>query len=287
MYSSQNLLNLGQMLKEKREDQGLSLKKISERTKINVLTLQAIESAQVDHLPIYTYLRGFIIAYAKALGISEKEIEKTLAILAPSGENPSLSGLPGTFSPAERLVEKDLRLTPVILAISILFILGSILVFTNMIKSYKKESMSGTLVDPDQELLTPKEDKKPDMNASDTEEEKEALDNSDAEQKREEKIEKSQPSVLARPSPSPPPSSVELIVKAIGEVTVSYQVDGQSTKKVSLKEDQFEVLKGKESIFIQTKDSDLIYIFYNGKNLGLFGTGGKKEKLFSPDENMI
>ncbi|MYE07644.1 MAG: hypothetical protein F4X95_02700 [Oligoflexia bacterium] len=80
---------------------------------------------------------------------------------------------------------------------------------------------------------------------------------------------------------------MEIIVKAISEVTVSYQVDGQATQKVSLKEDQFEVLKGEESVFIQTKDSDLIYIFYNGKNLGLFGTGGKKEKLFSQDEDMI
>ncbi|MYE07902.1 MAG: hypothetical protein F4X95_04040, partial [Oligoflexia bacterium] len=188
MYSSQNLLNLGQILKEKREDQGLSLKKISEWTKINVLTLQAIESAQVDQLPIYTYLRGFIIAYARALGMSEKEIEKELESLAPSGENPSVSGLPGSFSPAERLVERDLHLTPVILAIFILFILGSILVFTNMIKSYKKESMSGTLVLPDQEVLAPEEDRIPDIKTSDAEEEKEAIEDRDLEKKKEKEI---------------------------------------------------------------------------------------------------
>ena len=274
MYSSQNLLNLGQILKEKREDQGLSLKKVSEWTKINVLTLQAIENAQVDQLPIYTYLRGFIIAYAKALGMNEKEIEKELKTLAPSGENPSLSDLPSSFSPAERLVEKELHLTPVILAISILFILGSILVFTNMIKSYNKKAINGTLLYQNQEILTTsEEDKLSDINTSDTEEETGVLKNRESDQKREEK--------KAAPVISPHPSfSVEIIVKAISEVTVSYQVDGKPLQTVSLKEDQFEVLKGKKNIFIQTKDSDLIYIFYNGKNIGLFGPGGEKEKLF-------
>ena len=289
MYSSQNLLNLGQMLKEKREDQGLSLQKISEWTKISVHTLQAIENAQVDQLPIYTYLRGFIIAYAKALEMDEKEVEKELRALAPPGENISLSGVHSSSSPAENLIEKDLHLTPVILAISILFILGSILVFTNVIKSYKKESTGGELVGQEQVILTEKQEETEDEETPDLDAESEVtkkpMEDTTHDQKIKEEIKDTDVSISPTgQSSSSVISSVEVVVKAVGEVKVSYQVDSEQKKEVSLREDQFEVLKGSKSIFIQTEDSDLIYIFHNGKNIGLFGTGGKKEKRFSPGD---
>ena len=98
MYSHQNLLSLGQALKERREDQGLSLEKVSEWTKISVSTLQAIEEARADQLPVYTYLRGFILAYAKVLGMDEKEIGKELKSLLPQGEEIYLSGVASSSS---------------------------------------------------------------------------------------------------------------------------------------------------------------------------------------------
>ncbi len=305
----QNLLNLGQALKEKREDQGLSLEKISDWTKINVSTLQAIEEAQVDRLPVYAYLRGFILSYAKALGMDEKEIEKELKTLVSQSENSQLNNMhpSSSVSPSsatENFVEKDLRLTPIILAVSILFILGSILVFTNIIQSYKKgsEQVENPVdhSDPVDQLKDNDKNRKEDTlsldkpnsgeQPIDTKEHKEKTSPSAREStvelvdQNQEKANESE--IQSAPTPEPKlinnqKSSLELVVKALGEVKIFYQVDGQEKKTVSLKEDQFEVLQGKKGILIETDNSDLIYIFHNGEDKGLFGSGGKKEKLFN------
>lgn len=305
----QNLLSLGQALKEKREDQGLSLEKISDWTKINVSTLQAIEEAQVDRLPVYAYLRGFILAYSKALGMDEKEIERELKTLISQNENLHLhninSAASGSSAAAENFVEKDLRLTPVILAVSILFIFGSILVFTNIIQSYKKEpELRESPVDHSNQIGQSVESEKEEKHeilspdSADNNEQESGIKKNEIhkegnpptiqksiiklKQKEPEEQEKlSVPQEVKSKQLNHQKTSLELVVKALGEVKVFYQVDGKEEKEVSLKEDQFEVLQGKESILIKTSNSDLIYIFHNGKDIGLFGSGGKKEKTFN------
>ena len=296
MYSHQNLLSLGQALKERREDQGLSLEKVSEWIKISVSTLQAIEEAHADQLPVYTYLRGFILAYAKVLGMDEQEIGKELKNLLPQGEEIYLPGVASSSSEAENLIEKDLRLMPVILAISILFILGSILVFTNIIRSYNKESIDVEKSIVEQETLKDTEEVFEERNEQDhstistKEEQQEGQQEEQQEgQPNEESIEdignKNKKSGDKDQNPSEKVDySLEIVVKALGEVQVSYKEDKGKKKGISLKEDQFKVLKGRENIFIGTDNSDLIYIFHNGKNLGVFGSGGKKEQVFSPED---
>jgi cytoskeletal protein RodZ len=284
MYSHQNLLNLGQALKERREDQGLSLEKISEWTKVSVSTLQAIEEARADQLPVYTYLRGFILAYAKVLGMDEQDINKELKDLLPQGEEIYLPGVASSSSEAENLIEKDLRLMPVILAISILFILGSILVFTNVIRSYKEpealdmEKSIGEgepeFSEDTEEMFT--EEQETDLTEGEGEEQQNGGSdehiNSDNENKEDQNLSGKTDYAL------------EIVVKALGEVRIFYQEDKGKKKEISLKEDQFKVLKGRENIFIGTDTSDKVYIFHNGENLGVFGSGGKKEQIFSKED---
>ena len=282
----QNLLNLGQVLKEKREDQGLSLEKISDWTKISVSTLQAIEEAQVDKLPVYTYLRGFILSYAKALGMDEKEVEKELKSLLLQNENLPLHNVTpfasASSAATENFVEKDLRLTPVILAVSILFILGSILVLTNVIQSYKKDLKEGPVGNSVQTVI---EKEKTDKGELEKRKKNEVNVNSSQksaiqpEQNKDPKKSVSALSVKKKPI-NHQNTSLELVVKALGEVNIFYQVDEKEEKQIFLKEDQFEVLRGEKNILIKTDNSDLIYIFHNGKDIGLFGSGGKKEKVF-------
>ena len=137
---NKNLLSIGQALKETRESQKIPLKKIADRTRINISILQAIEEGQMSAFPVHAYLRGFILAYVKALGLDEKEWILALKSLTPTEENVHLSEVAGTDGPASALIEKDMRLTPVILATLILFILGSILVLANVLTSYKEKA---------------------------------------------------------------------------------------------------------------------------------------------------
>ena len=300
MYSKAHLQSLGQALKERREDQGLSLEKVSEWTKISVDTLKAVEEAQVDRFPVYTYLRGFILAYAKAVGIDEKEIEKELKTLAPQKENSdmmcvsSVSSTSSVSSSPSDLIEKDIRLTPILLAILILVVLGSILVFSNVIKTYNKNPIP---FDPEETQETEEKtetkstdsktplplsgsDEKEDTKADTEEEENEEENETD---KQEEETDKEPDSTSDVPQKST--KEFEIIVKAVKTTEVVYQVDKEKQKTLSLKADQFEVLKGQKNIFIKTKDSDSIYIFYNGDNKGLFGPGGKKEKVYTPKDS--
>ena len=306
-----NLLSIGQSLKEIRESKKIPLKKIAEQTRINISNLKAIEEGQVSAFPVHAYLRGFILAYAKALNLDEKEWEKELKSLSPNEENVHLSEVAGQSGSAETIIEKENRLTPVILATLILFILGSILVLSNILSSYKEKDPSflppETLIEPEKSLdkpLTAKNPNKPSdekaqttpTSKTDTKPVKSDSLKSNTPPSQPEETTESNPSLpktdeekLSPPSQNSeanPPAEqntqeIEIIVKALEEVRVHYQVDQEEQQSVVLTEDQFKVLKGKETVFIKTKQSDLIYIFHNGEDLGLFGSGGTKEQSFS------
>jgi cytoskeleton protein RodZ len=65
---------LGQLLKEKRENRGVTIEEVSVATKIGVRLLQAIEEGDLDKLPPKAFVRGFIQSYAKYLGLDVKEV---------------------------------------------------------------------------------------------------------------------------------------------------------------------------------------------------------------------
>lgn len=65
---------IGQLLKEKREQLNISLEEISMATKISIKHLQALEEGNESKLPAKTFIRGFVQSYAKYLGIDVNEV---------------------------------------------------------------------------------------------------------------------------------------------------------------------------------------------------------------------
>jgi cytoskeletal protein RodZ len=63
----------GKLLKASRESRNLSLKEVSERTKIREHLLKAIEEDRYELLPS-VYAKGFLNIYAKYLGLDPDEI---------------------------------------------------------------------------------------------------------------------------------------------------------------------------------------------------------------------
>jgi len=59
----------GAALRQYRETSGISLKEIAERSKVGQRYLQYIEEDRHNELPARVYLRGFLIEYARALGL--------------------------------------------------------------------------------------------------------------------------------------------------------------------------------------------------------------------------
>ena len=64
----------GKLLKASRESQNLSLKEVSERTKIREHILKAIEEDRYEILKYPAYLKGFLKTYAKFLGLNPEDI---------------------------------------------------------------------------------------------------------------------------------------------------------------------------------------------------------------------
>jgi len=65
---------LGAYLREIRERQGLTLEEIAEETKINCRFLRAIEEEAWEDLPGEVYVRGYLRAYAEAVGLDPGEV---------------------------------------------------------------------------------------------------------------------------------------------------------------------------------------------------------------------
>jgi len=65
---------LGSYLREARELRGLSLEEIAQETKINKIFLEALEKEDWEALPAEIYIRGYLRAYAEAVGLDPKEV---------------------------------------------------------------------------------------------------------------------------------------------------------------------------------------------------------------------
>jgi flagellar biosynthesis protein FlhG len=81
----------GQVMKGVRERLGIELREISERTKIGTSYLGAIEEEAFDRLPAPVYVRGFLVEYAKMLGLDVSRVLETyyqrfLAVRQGAGE---------------------------------------------------------------------------------------------------------------------------------------------------------------------------------------------------------
>jgi cytoskeletal protein RodZ len=89
--SSPKTLGIGQRLRAAREARGLSVAAVSSQTRIRAAYLQALEDEQFDRLPGGVYARGYLRAYARALGLDPDELLATSPHLF-SGPAPPLVG---------------------------------------------------------------------------------------------------------------------------------------------------------------------------------------------------
>ncbi len=78
---------IGSFLKENREGKKVSLKIVSQHTRISLSMLENLELDQLDQLPSKAYVRGFVKSYAKTLGLNESDcislLERTYNLRFP------------------------------------------------------------------------------------------------------------------------------------------------------------------------------------------------------------
>jgi cytoskeletal protein RodZ len=65
---------IGQILREARENKGLSLQDVQAKTRISIRYLEALENGQYSVLPTPVHVRGFLRNYARFLGLDPKPL---------------------------------------------------------------------------------------------------------------------------------------------------------------------------------------------------------------------
>ena len=70
--------DIGNFLRESREERGISLIEVEKDLKIRKKYLQALEEGNVDAIPGKTYLIGYLRNYSKYLGIDEENINQII-----------------------------------------------------------------------------------------------------------------------------------------------------------------------------------------------------------------
>ncbi len=66
--------SLGRYLKEKRESKNISLREVAKNTRVREHVLKAIDEDRYDLLPSPTYLKGFLLSYAKYISLEPEEV---------------------------------------------------------------------------------------------------------------------------------------------------------------------------------------------------------------------
>ncbi len=142
---------LGEFLKKKREEAGISLRDFSHKTKITSRQLKSLEENNLSELPDKTYIKGFLKAYAREFKLDIHELFSLLDNLYSSGEERE-EGEKREEEDAEREEEDEIDVQPVGKSIVILkraaiasFIIGAIatfvMLFNNFVETIKQESL--------------------------------------------------------------------------------------------------------------------------------------------------
>lgn len=98
------LAAVGQKLKAAREAQGITLQEVSSRTRIQNAFLEKIEQGELEGLPGFSFVRGFIRNYAQMLGIDDPELVDQLQAM---GRAAQATPPPPMKSSTERLLDAE------------------------------------------------------------------------------------------------------------------------------------------------------------------------------------
>lgn len=69
-----NPASLGEFLRHEREKRGFTVEQVASATKISLRLLHSLENDLYQELPARPFIRGFVIAYCRFLGIHPQEV---------------------------------------------------------------------------------------------------------------------------------------------------------------------------------------------------------------------
>ncbi len=113
---------IGRRLKAAREEKGISLEDVANKTRVPIRHLQHIEAGEWDALPAPTYSVGFARSYANAIGLNGTEIGAELRQQLGSGHR--VSPVASYYEPADPARVPPRSLALIAGAIALLLVVG-------------------------------------------------------------------------------------------------------------------------------------------------------------------
>ncbi|MEG3437399.1 helix-turn-helix domain-containing protein [Pannus brasiliensis CCIBt3594] len=118
---TEQIKEIGGYLRQQRETRSLSIDDIAAMTRIRVPMLEALEDGDLDRLPEFIYVKGFIRRYGEALGLDGKSLAERLSpsveqltreATAPAPKKPPAKAPAKTVpAPVEKPLEPVSRVT--------------------------------------------------------------------------------------------------------------------------------------------------------------------------------
>lgn len=123
------MVSLGEELKRERELREISLREISEATKISIRILEAIEKNNFQALPGGIFNRNFLRAYAEFIGLDSENVVRKYHQQFDSSEEQvaSTAGMALPFQ--EPAVKKSNKTLPIVLMLILLVVAAAFLFF--------------------------------------------------------------------------------------------------------------------------------------------------------------
>lgn len=283
--------SFGSYLRAQREKKGIRLEEIASITKINLQKLQMLEEGRFEELPSEPFLRGFIIAYAKYVGIDPKDViqayhEKIVGKKEPADPPQEASLMKGVDEPHELITHP--RLIPGWKVVSSVFATLFVFLVVSMMYIGKKSTdrtVSSQTQQPLSEIPTPLEnDKKVDApeitiakneSSSDIASQKITSDKVAT-------LESSADTSKALPVDESFPH--EILVEGNERTWIKVVIDDTEPHEFFLPKDEKVTYKAKTKIKVVLGNATGSKVFYNGQeNQGVKFSGTIRSYIFPPN----
>jgi cytoskeleton protein RodZ len=288
--------SLGKYLKNQRESKRISLREVAKATRVREHILKAIEEDQHDLLPPATYVKGFLLAYAKYLRLDPNDVlfryegvlkgepagPQSLPLPKPGGRvlptqpskpKPKISSAP----PAE--AEKKVPPAPsakhekkILLNTKQIWVVAGVIVASLIVSYFFSPYSSKRLVEPIHEKPLgdgkPSFTPSPPVSATTFIPEKKPV------------VKEKQPGVapsapVAAATSVPEKKLVSLQLKAVEVTWVSVQADDQAAKEMTFKPGEGVSVQASNQIRMILGNAGGMDLILNGKPLEKFGKSGE------------
>jgi cytoskeletal protein RodZ len=237
--------SLGKYLKKERESRNLSLKQVSQKTRISEHVLTSIEEDRHDLLPAATYVKGFLSAYARFLGMDPNDV------LSRYPNRFEGKGISRSETPAPKKIQSKTRYGRVLSGILVILLIAFILFY------FKLPFPTPPVQPPPPKPMASPETEEPSPVS---------------------------PPQTAAPVSSEEEVPFTLQIKAVEETWVRIQINGEPDQEMTLKPGERTSHRASERIQLRIGNAGGLDLIFNGKTLEKFGKTGEVVTLtFTPE----